>query len=336
MCALGAPWGEYVPLSRNGRVLRVGRAHISHVTVTHDFLDSYSPYLPADDWAQMRDGVLASVRPYLDDHSEASTRHALATLTGYVQWTRERGLVDQADDALTPRFIDLYAQHRATQIRPQRAAWEGAILRTLFSEDPLPRRAEALPSPADAPYSDDDITAIRSWAAYQPSARKCLDATAIAALGLGCGLTANEMMTTRTEDITVAANGDVDVDVDVVVREPRPRTVPALHTWAPLLAELMANAPEDGDWLIGPRRTTRDAHSLNNIRRNLRGDIRPVPQRMRNTWLVTQVNGGTPPSVVMRAAGLLDADFLRRLGPYIDMPAADEQRTMLRGGGAHA
>ncbi|MCS3442221.1 hypothetical protein [Microbacterium phyllosphaerae] len=302
------------------------------MTVTPDFLDSYNPYLPADDWAQMRDSVLASVRPYVADRSEASTRHALATLTGYVQWTRERGLVDQADDALTPRFIDLYAQHRSTQIRPQKAAREGAILRTLFSEDPLPRRAEALPSPADTPYSDTDLATIRSWAVYQPSARKRLDATAIAALGLGCGLTANEMMTARTEDVRVAGNGDVDV----TVRGPRPRTVPALHTWAPLLAELRSIAPEKGDWLIAPGRTVRDAHSLNNIRRNLRGDIRPVPQRMRNTWLVAQVNGGTPPSVVMNAAGLLDAAFLRRLAPYIDMPTADEQRAMLRGGGAHA
>ncbi|KQQ65321.1 hypothetical protein [Microbacterium sp. Leaf320] len=300
--------------------------------MTPDFLDSYHPYLPAGDWAQMRDSVLASVRPHLDDHSEATTRQALATLTGYVQWTRERGLVDQADDALTPRFIDLYTHHRSTQIRPQKAAREGAILRTLFSEDPLPRRAEAPPSPVDAPYGDDDLATIRSWAAYQPSARKCLDATAIAALGLGCGFTVSEMMTTRTDDVTVAGNGDVDV----TARGPRARTVPALHTWAPLLAELRSTAPEGGDWLIGPGRTDRDSHNLNDIRRHLRGDIRPVPQRMRNTWLVTQVNGGTPPSVVMNAAGLLDAAFLRRLGPYIDMPAAHEQRAMLRGGGAHA
>ncbi|KQR49146.1 hypothetical protein ASF87_10145 [Microbacterium sp. Leaf161] len=302
------------------------------MAVTPDLLDTYNPYLPADDWAQMRDSVLASVRPHIEDQSGASTRQALATLTGYVQWTRERGLVGQADDALTPRFIDVYTQHRSTQIRPQGAAREGAILRTLFSEDPLPRRAQAPPAPADIPYSGDDITTIRSWAAYQPSTRKRLDATAIAALGLGCGLTVNEMMLGRTGDVTVADNGDVDV----TVHGPRPRAVPALHTWAPLLAELRSTAPERSDWLIGPGRTARDSHSLNDIRRNLRGDIRPVPQRMRNTWLVTHVNGGTPVSVLMNAAGLLDAAFLRRLAPYIDMPSAREQRTMLRNGGAHA
>lgn len=108
-----------------------------------------------------------------------------------------------------------------------------------------------------------------------------------------------------------------------------------LRAWAPLLADLRTTSDE-ADWLIAPGRADRGGQTLNSVRHELGGDIRPVPRRMRNTWLVTQVNGGTPPSVVMTAAGLLDADFLRRLAPFIHTPSAGEQRALLRDGGTHA
>lgn len=294
-------------------------------------LDAYLPFLPVKAWKEMRETVLSHVRPYSLEHSEASTRQALAVLAGYVYWAREQGLIARPDDPRTASFIDLYLQHRTTQIRPHGAAREAAILRELFGTDKIERRTAAPPRLSDAPYTHDDVAQIRAWATYAPSVRNHLDRTAIAALALGCGLTASEMMAARTDDITV--NGPDDLDV--TVRGPRRRTVPALKAWAPLLAEL-STEPDEADWLIAPGRRDRGGQTLNSVRHELRGDIRPVPRRMRNTWLVTQVNGGTPASVVMNAAGLLDADFLRRLAPYIDLPTVDEQSALLRNGGSHA
>jgi integrase len=294
-------------------------------------LDTYLPFLPVKAWREMRETVLSLTRPYALEHSEASTRQALSVLTGYAHWAREQGLINSPDDPRAASFIDLYLQHRTTQIRPQGAAREAAILRELFGTGKVERRTAAPPRLSDVPYTNDEVTQIRAWAAYAPSVRNRLDRTAIAALALGCGLTASEMMAARTDDLTIL---DSD-DLDVTVRGPRRRTVPALQAWAPLLADLRTTADE-AEWLIAPGRRDRGGQTLNSVRHELKGDICPVPRRMRNTWLVTQVNGGTPPSVTMNAAGLLDADFLRRLAPYIDLPTVDEQRALLRNGGSYA
>lgn len=305
--------------------------HSAHMSDSSALLDTYQPFLSADTWEQMRDTVLDLVRPYALEHPAPATRQALAVLTGYLHWGREQGLLDRFSTPDAAGFIDLYLQERTTQIRPHGAAREAAILRELFQADKAPRRAVAPPRLPDAPYTDNEVAQIRAWACYAPNRHKQLNRTAIAGLALGCGLTASEMMVARTDDITLLNSSDINV----TVRGARARTVPVLHTWAPLIADLRTSTVE-ADWLIAPGRRDRGGQTLNNVRLGLGGEIRPVPRRMRNTWLVTQVNGGTPPSVVMNAAGLRDADFLRSLAPYILMPTLDEQQSLLRNGGGDA
>lgn len=304
--------------------------HSRPMTARSALLHSYVPFLPRAHWDRMRDAVLLRVAPYCHGRSEASTRQALATAVGYVYWAMEQGLVANADTALkSAGLVDTYVAHRALHIRPSRAQREGTILRALCDAPPRPRgQTPGVYSPPDVPYTPAEVAQARVWAAYQPTPRAARDALALIALGFGCGLTSHEMLTTRGRDLVVLTDGLYGVHVGA-------RTVPALREWSADLEDLHERCPRD-EWLLAPGWAGRTVDTLNRVRRDLPGGPAPSPRRMRNTWLVTHINSGTPATVVMRTAGLAEAAFLRRLAPYLHTPAPETELAMLRGGPDHA
>lgn len=330
MCVPDAQSCGFVQNNRTFHQLSSGDPHSRPMTAHSALLHSYVPFLPEATWERMRDAVLLRVAPYAHGRSEASTRQALAVVVGYVHWAMDHGLAADADTALkTAALIDTYVAHRAKHIRPHRAQREGTILHALCDAPPRPhRQTHGAYSPPDVPYTSAEVEQARVWAAYQPTSRTARDALALISLGFGCGLTSREMLTVRGRDLAVLTDGLYGVHVGA-------RTVPALQEWSADLEDLHDRCPRD-EWLLAPGWAGRTVDTLNRVRRDLPGDHVPSPRRMRNTWLVTQINSGTPATVVMRAAGLAEAAFLRRLAPYLPMPAPDTELAMLRGGHDHA
>ena len=148
---------------------------------------------------------------------------------------------------------------------------------------------------------------------------------AIMSLGAGAGLSAHEMLTVRPEHLepTCAA-------LLVHVGGPRKRTVPLVAEWEDLLFDAVDLA-EEGQYFFLPRTSRQAKNALWNFLRHCNGHgIRPNPQRLRSTWLVTQLNGGTPLSTLMWAAGLKEMSSLNRYLRFLEPIATDLELNLLR------
>jgi len=75
----------------------------------------------------------------------------------------------------------------------------------------------------------------------------------------------------------------------------------------------------------------RDSRAMNYLRYNTHGEITPIPLRLRNTWLVTQLDARTPLDVIARASGAHYAGFPTRLEPFVRTYSAAEELAFLRG-----
>ncbi|WP_262002336.1 hypothetical protein [Microbacterium sp. Mcb102] len=288
---------------------------------TSEILQKYTPNLPAGTWAQMRDHVLSTVGSL--PLSPSAQRYALTHLTGFLDWVLGISATP-LNDALRADLIDAYTEYRHLEVRPNVAERERKVLRDLAG---LPRRVEhrtrTTSSPADIPYTSQEQQLIRLWAAFQPTELQQRNASALAVLSLGCGLTAAEAMAARVQDIVLDADGPC-----IVAPE---RVVPAAHDWGDVLRDL-DGCGHDDEFLVAPKRTMRSAASvLEDLRRSGTGDIVPTPQRMRNTWLVERMNAGVPLQTVVWASGLTTAHSLLRLIPHTRAQTPDERTRSLGG-----
>ena len=161
---------------------------------------------------------------------------------------------------------------------------------------------------ASRPYSPADVASLRSWAAAQRQVERRTSAAALLALGLGAGLTGQEIIRLRVEDITEDADG-----VLVGVTGDGARNVPVLDQCEDSLLERMRFVGRSG-WAF------RSGQRGGNV--NLVTDFvsrTPVPsvtlqaRRMRATWLTEHLVAGTPLAALLPAAGLESAGALDRV-----------------------
>lgn len=289
---------------------------------TSTILQKYAPNLPADAWARMRDLVISTVGSL--PLSPSAQHYALIHLTGFLDWVLGTS-ISPLDDALRADLIDAYTEYRHLEVKPNVAERERKVLRDLAG---LPRRIERRPrttsSPVDVPYTPQEQQLIHLWAAFQPTELLQRNASALAALSLGCGLTAAEIMAARVQDILLDDDGPC-------IAAPG-RIIPAARDWADALWDLAVCDSSDA-YLVSPQRTdTRKAGSvLAGIRAAGTGDIVPTPQRMRNTWLVERMDAGVPLQTLVWASGLTTAHTLLRLIPYTRVQTPDECTRSLRG-----
>lgn len=167
---------------------------------------------------------------------------------------------------------------------------------------------------AREPYSAREVTLMRSWAAFQSTDYKRVNASVMLSLALGAGLSAREIGGVRCHDIAVDNSG-----VLVTVTEGgRPRVVPVLADWEAPLAQVALAAMRPSQYLFVPLRET-DWHR--NLLTNFVACTGNKPfainaARMRNTWICHHLTVGTPIRLLADAAGM---ESPRALGDYLHL-----------------
>lgn len=287
------------------------------------YIASYTPlHLDFDVWAEMESFVRTTIRcRYSAGRRLRATEHALSILTSFAEWVLLTGVTELSDSCLKESVVNAYTTHRKNEVTAAVAERERKVLRTLAGLPNLvEKRTVATTATPSVPYSMLEQEEIRYWAHWQPNVHRLRVAKAIAALGLGCGLTSSEMAQVREKDLIELEDGLLGVWV-------QNRVVPVLAEWNDELSSTRTGIPDE--FLVSPRSTLRDkpatAASL-----ALCGPGSPSPQRMRATWLLAHVEASTNIFSLMAAAGISAPDFLRRLAAYASFTPASEQASAFR------
>ncbi|MEU5691076.1 hypothetical protein [Actinosynnema sp. NPDC020468] len=216
-------------------------------------------------------------------------------------------------------------------LKPQTRSVYRARLRRLseaiFGVDgakPVPLSA----SDCSRPYRAEEQRALWSWARSQSTEALRFDCRLLLALGLGCGLTAEEIVGLRTAGIrTAESNGAVVVAV--VGR--RERLVVCRHTEEDELAELAEGAA--AGYLFSHNAVrTKNLTATVLARAHRREDTPPIRvSRLRNTWLSARLAERVPVTTLLSAAGLDSLASLDRLLPHLPPVGEAQSERYLRG-----
>lgn len=292
------------------------REHTSRV------IETYTSTLPSATWQQMSEFVRGTVLTrFATGRAARDTERALHALTGFADWVLFTGIGELDPSVLRTDVIDAYTARRLAEVTPAVAERERKLLRTLggIENGPESRRLTTS-APPSQPYSPDEQNQIRRWTEWQSTDPRRGQCRAIAALGLGCGLTSSEMLSARVEDVLILGDGMAAIAV-------AGRTVPVTAEWNDALISRLRG--EQGSHLIGPRIQSRGPKALNSFIASF-GHPAPSPQRMRATWLLNHINGQTPLNTLIEAAGLTSPDVLRRLLPFAVRLEGDDRTAALR------
>ncbi|TFC18606.1 hypothetical protein E3O19_04355 [Cryobacterium algoritolerans] len=178
-------------------------------------------------------------------------------------------------------------------------------------------------SAPSAPYSGQEIIALKSWAIAQSTAQRKWNAEALLSLGLGAGLAGREII-----NLTVADIRSDDCGVVVAVRGERPRQVPVLREWERAL--IVGMRPEGGSWLFHENRESANRNLITDFVSRSTGKIQLQTRRMHSTWIVQHLEAGTPLVPLMRAAGLASPEALVRFLRFVREPNERGSRNALR------
>jgi integrase len=291
--------------------------------------DEYVPVLGDREWSQVRDFVLPVVEEALP-HTPYSRRELLFAVSRLAVWARTPiGPALPRDAVLARITIDRFAQQGLPEFAPASRANVRAQLLRVAEALLDPRRAGTRLRPlgaADptAPYERADVVALLSWTRTQNTARRRADAAVLLALGLGAGLSASEIGTTRACDIRMDADG-----VTVVVHGDRARTVPVLGRWERTLARALDLSPDA--YVFRPNREGFWPNLISNFVGRAPGAVRPQTQRMRSTWIVHHLEQRAPLAALMDAAGVDSLEAFTRYMQFVTPPDTAAARSILRG-----
>lgn len=290
---------------------------------TENLLDTYQPLLPPDTWTRIREFVVGNVRfRWAPGRTPEGVKLGLGTLTGFADWVLSTGVGELDSSVLLPGVIDAYAAFRLREVAGAVAERERKMLRTIAGiSNTREERVTSTSASPSKPYTREEQGEIRRWTDWQATEARRLDCLAIATLGLGCGLTAAEMMEARARDIIFLEDGLLGVGTNG-------REIPVRVGWHDELARL-AQEVEAGEHLIGRGVSTRNARGLYSLMVEL-GEFVPSARRMRATWLLAHMDYGTPVPNLLEAAGLESPDVLRRLLPFATRLGGAERAAALR------
>lgn len=289
----------------------------------------YTPQIPEEQWAAIGPFVHDVVRRTAPEtpYSEKQLYPAATRLALYAWGTA--GLPLEDDVVFDPSVINRYTQAEAAHRSRAGVSTIRARLRrmseALLGDDATGRFHALGKADASRPYSVDEQASLLSWARSQRDPSRRSSAEALLALGLGAGLTGQEIIALRLENICVD-----DMGVVIHVGGGEPRDVPLLRNWEEHLIGRLQEAGRTG-WAF------RDGQRGGNV--NLITDFasrapRPSAQlqarRMRATWLIEHLSRGTPLRGLMLAAGLQSAEALDRFLPHARSDRDESYRRELR------
>jgi hypothetical protein len=285
--------------------------------------------VPAAAWGRLGPTVCAWVEQAAPDSAyKAST--LLSITTQAAVWADAIGLPLVADTVLHPDVIDRFVlegcAHLApgTQInyrRQLRCVGSAVLGPTIYPPRPLPiRRSGVL-----APYSPGGIALLVAWARGLPTERFRHTANGILVLGLGAGLTSQEMSRLVGDDVAVDHDGVV-----IEVIGDQARSVPVIATWEKAVARLGDEAGSGP--VLMPERSRISSHQLKNFQARCPAGDAPTLDtgRLRATWICDHLAAGTDIRAVEKASGVNASQLVK----YLEhVPALDPAitRRLLRG-----
>lgn len=280
----------------------------------------YRPDMPSPTWEEIGPFVRAAVTecvretPYgAADLMYAVSRHVWwCTDTAGFELDREtlfrRDVISASVEALVGVSLGAKGNRRSQLFRV------GEVLQTIERQTPLPPFRAASPN---APYSTSDIIRLRGWAHGQPTDLGRANAWALLVLGLGAGLRAGEICSVRHTQVLDSVEGHT-----FVVAGDATRLVPLLSVWEADWHKLAKDHGEDGR-LFRPGVRGRYPNMLTNfVHRSTGIGLKPQSQRLRSTWIVTQLTTGTPLRALMSAAGISSLSALSRFADFL--PTQDD------------
>jgi hypothetical protein len=148
------------------------------------------------------------------------------------------------------------------------------------------------------------------------------------ALGVGAGLHPNEIVELPRANIEFTSRGTT-----IHVTGKNSRSIPLLHEW-----EEYVDVHPAHEYAIASAATNRTTRILTDFIKASSGvQLKPTPQRLRATWVVTHLNASTPLPVLLDAAGLASPFSLNRYLPYASfLGAVDADAALRQAGGNRA
>lgn len=232
---------------------------------------------------------------------------ALAIATELTRWGWHTGQLPLTSSLLYDiPVLNYYLQTACRHLPSNQLHRRRAVLFHIRAQ--LPDTGIAPPPPLErpptTPYTAADVLGIFSWARTQPTPNRRANAHALIALGLGAGLTAHEIITTRVRDIHRSAQG-----TDITVGPPHTRVVPVLRQLANALPTGRHLNPDT--FIFRPQRTAEHANSITNFaQRGPETRLHPLTSRMRATWIVHRLRHPIPIADLAAAAGMRSAGNL--------------------------
>lgn len=295
-----------------------------------DVIDEYEPQLLASHWLPIRSYVQRVARD-AEPTSIYTAQVLLSVVTWFVHYCRQTLALELVDEELfNLPTIDDYLEHGcAGMSNSTKSNYRGilrAVAEDLGTDTGLVRRRRRYErSQTLGPYTDDELNQFRLWADGQPTVRARQSALALISLGAGCGLAAKDIMSVRYKDVRRD-----DIGVLVHVGGPKERVVPVLWNWE----EDVAKAAEGGDpdeYIFRHLRVGRSQNAVGNFITRSKGlGLRPRVGRLRATWIVHQLESGTPFHSIMSAAGVDGINALARYAEFLTQLEPAEERIRLR------
>lgn len=212
--------------------------------------------------------------------------------------------------ATVEEFIHLAMTRYAKGSRATHRATLWLMIETLNPADLTRSRRPISRSAPTKPYSAQEVAALYSWATSQGTEHRRRDAIALLALGLGAGLAARELLGVRVGDLDTKSTG-----THVIVWEGRPRVVPLRPDWERPLRRILEDH-HPADWLFRPGRVSATSGQVTDFLLRAGTDLDVRPSRMRATWLLDHLLGGTPPQELLRISGLRNLAALDKIATF--------------------
>jgi integrase len=296
-----------------------------------DAIRNYTPMFPKRLWNDVADFTRSAVT----DFAPANPREAsscMSIVARISSWTvsvachpLERRVVFDG------RQIDAFIKgapgnrsahtNRCLRLRLLRIAAE------LKSFDP-DRRDAGKQTHADvfAPYTPAEIVRFRSQGNTRSTPLRRHNWLTLLSLGAGCALTTSEIVALTVDDLHLAADA-----IRVRVQGERARTVVCLATWESDVRQLLTSPLVSTHLFVKTERprspSTYVTRFLNTV---ANGSEKFTVERLRSTWMVEHLTGGTDPVALMRAVGVKSFSTFERLIPFVPTPANDQLTAMFR------
>lgn len=309
---------------------------VPKLTDPFEVIQAYTPTVVSEGrWNEVSGFVRAAVGATVDaTWSADQTRTALRLVTKLCDHVLTTGRDLSVEGVFNEDTVSSFTHYHLNSYTKHVRGSSRAVLRKVgFANNPDfdgPRlRPEYGTDSGSAPYTENEVTALRVWANGERTEERRLQAHLLLALTLGAGLRSCEVAGLTADGVaqdslglTVTASG---------YRGAAERIVPVEHEWADTIAEAVERAAGTQAWLFRPRRTTAGSGTVTTFtKRSFRPESAVDVARARTTWVVNQVRKGVPETAVLKAAGLSDLQHYRR---FISSPDHSEEnaRALLHG-----